>query len=77
MVLLPSLDSLPFTSSIPLPAEATGWTEELRRLVDQIGPRFARREARAHVLAYLVGLLSPLKRKNGWQLAEQVGDRTP
>jgi SRSO17 transposase len=77
MVILPSLDSLPFTSSIPLPAEATGWTEELRRLVDQIGPRFARTEARARVLAYLIGLLSPLKRKNGWQLAEQAGDRTP
>ena len=26
---------------------------------------------------YLRGLLSPVERKNGWQLAEQAGDTTP
>jgi SRSO17 transposase len=29
------------------------------------------------VLAYLKGLVSPVERKNGWQLAEQAGDATP
>jgi SRSO17 transposase len=77
MVTIPSLDSLRFTSSTPTPTDSTAWTQELRALVDQIGSRFARREARERVLAYLSGLLSPLKRKNGWQLAEQAGDRTP
>ena len=77
MVTFPSLDSLPFTSSTPTPADSTAWVQELRALVDQIGTRFARRAARERVLAYLMGLLSPLKRKNGWQLAEQAGDRTP
>ena len=28
-------------------------------------------------LDYLKGLLSPVERKNGWQLAEQAGDATP
>ena len=28
-------------------------------------------------LSYLGGLLAPLERKNGWQLAEAVGDRRP
>ena len=28
-------------------------------------------------LDYLRGLLSPVERKNGWQLAEQAGDATP
>src|SRR5258708_26724282 len=28
-------------------------------------------------LAYLKGLLSPAERKNGWQLAEEAGERTP
>jgi hypothetical protein len=28
-------------------------------------------------LAYLRGLLAPLERKNGWQLAEAAGERTP
>jgi SRSO17 transposase len=42
-----------------------------------MGPRFARAEARRRVQAYLVGLLSPVERKNGWQLAAVAGDRTP
>ena len=29
------------------------------------------------ILDYLKGLLSPVERKNGWQLAEQAGDATP
>jgi SRSO17 transposase len=29
------------------------------------------------VRAYLAGLLSPIERKNGWQLAEQAGESTP
>ncbi|HLB78510.1 MAG TPA: IS701 family transposase [Candidatus Dormibacteraeota bacterium] len=77
MVTIPSLDSLPFTTSTPTPADSTAWAQDLRALVAQIGPRFARSEARARVLAYLSGLLSPVKRKNGWQLAEQAGDCTP
>jgi hypothetical protein len=27
--------------------------------------------------AYLRGLLSPVERQNGWQLAEVIGDATP
>jgi hypothetical protein len=34
-------------------------------------------EPRRRVRAYLQGLLSPMDRKNGWQLAEHAGDRTP
>jgi SRSO17 transposase len=34
-------------------------------------------EQRGRVLAYLEGLLSPVERKNGWQLAEYAGERTP
>jgi hypothetical protein len=36
-----------------------------------------RREARRHTWAYIRGLLSPVERKNGWQLAEANGDATP
>src|SRR5260221_13797481 len=50
---------------------------EVPRVVARIGPRFARAEARRRAQAYLRGLLSPVERKNGWQLAEAVGDRTP
>jgi SRSO17 transposase len=34
-------------------------------------------EPRRRVRAYLKGLLSPVERKNGWQLAEQAGDTSP
>src|SRR6266849_780837 len=40
-------------------------------------PRFARAEARQRAQVYLRGLLSPVERKNGWQLAEAAGERTP
>jgi SRSO17 transposase len=51
--------------------------EEVPRVAHRLVPRFARSEARRHAQAYLWGLLSPVERKNGWQLAEVVGDRTP
>ena len=38
---------------------------------------FPRREARRRAWAYIRGLLSPVERKNGWQLAEVNGDATP
>src|SRR3954452_24757659 len=55
----------------------TAWTEDFTALVAQIGPRFARSEARQHAAAYLRGLLSPVARKNRWQRAETVGDAAP
>ena len=42
-----------------------------------IAGRFRRPEPRRRALDYLRGLLSPVERKNGWQLAEQAGDATP
>ena len=56
---------------------AEGWTRELDALAARIAPRFVRAEPRRRALAYLRGLLAPLERKNGWQLAEAAGDATP
>src|SRR3954467_13390343 len=53
------------------------WARGLDGLVEQIAPRFCRIEARRRARAYLQGLLCPVERKNGWQLAENAGDRTP
>src|SRR5437764_3251018 len=44
---------------------------------ERIGGRFARREPRRRAVGYLRGLLSDAGRKNGWQLAEYLGDPTP
>lgn len=57
--------------------EVEGWAEGLEQLHARIAPRFARSEQRDRALAYLKGLLSPLKRKNGWQLAELAGEKSP
>jgi SRSO17 transposase len=53
------------------------WADGLDGVVDRIAPRFGRAEPRRRARAYLRGLLAPVERKNGWQLAEVVGDATP
>ena len=54
-----------------------GWKRELERAHERIGGLFARSEPRARSLAYLQGLLSGCERKNGWQLAEWMGETVP
>lgn len=53
------------------------WSRELERVAARIGPRFGRPEIRARAPAYLRGLVAGVERKNGWQLAEFLGDQTP
>jgi SRSO17 transposase len=56
---------------------AGDWTAELDRVWRRLWPRFARAEMRRRSRRYLVGLLSRVARKNGWQLAEAIGEPTP
>src|SRR5919202_2369727 len=58
-------------------AAVEGWAEGLEAVHGRVARRFARAEPRRRALAYLRGLLSPVERKNGWQLAEQAGEATP
>ena len=55
-------------------ADVQGWADGLDRVVERIAPRFGRAEQRRRARAYLRGLLAPVERKNGWQLAEAVGE---
>ena len=55
-------------------AEVARWADGIERVHECIAGRFRRPEPRRRALAYLRGLLSPVERKNGWQLAEQAGD---
>jgi SRSO17 transposase len=59
------------------PAAVAGWSEALGELHERVGHRFARSEARERVKRYLLGLLGRAERKNGWQLAEAIGERDP
>ena len=57
--------------------EAEAWAKGLLEIADKIGSHFPRSEPRQRAFAYLKGLISPIERNNGWQLAEQAGDDTP
>jgi SRSO17 transposase len=52
---------------------ADAWKE----LHARISHRFARAEARDRAGRYLAGLLERVERKNGWQLAEAIGEPGP
>lgn len=53
------------------------WAAELESLLLRVGERFTRVEPRRRMRDYVRGLLGPVGRKNGWQLAEYVGHETP
>ncbi len=58
-------------------AAVRAWTHGLEEIRDRLSPHFARRDAHQRATQYLRALLSPVERKNGWQLAEIAGERTP
>ncbi len=58
-------------------AEIRGWAVGLSALHQRIAKHFVRTEPRQHAYDYLRALISPIERKNGWQIAEHVGDATP
>lgn len=49
----------------------------LENLASRLGQLFPRSETRDRAIRYIKGLLSQCERKNGWHLAEWVGDTTP
>ncbi len=51
--------------------------EALAELYERIAPRFRRAEVRTRARHFLEGLLAPVERKNGWQLAEELGEHGP
>lgn len=53
------------------------WFAELEDLFAYVGYRFGRREMQERALDYLIGLLRPIERKNGWQLAEATDHASP
>src|SRR4051794_11224605 len=56
---------------------AGGWRAELDALLARFGRLFVRAEPRQQAGRYLEGLLGRVERKNGWQLAEAIGDTRP
>src|SRR3989441_1517310 len=48
--------------------------QALAELFERIGSHFRRAEVRKRVRLYLQGLLAQVPRKNGWQMAEELGE---
>jgi SRSO17 transposase len=59
------------------PAEIRGWAVGLSALHLCISKHFVRAEPRQLAYDYLRALISPIERKNGWQIAEHLGASTP
>ena len=59
-----------------LSVDPARWRDQFDELMGRIAGRFARAEPRRRARAFVLGLLSGLRRKN-WTIAEQAGDATP
>jgi SRSO17 transposase len=57
--------------------QITTWHDELTALQERVAPHFRRPEVRTRAGRYLAGLLAPVERRNGWRLAEALGERSP
>src|ERR671916_730501 len=53
------------------------WVDSVAELHGRTTHRFARSEVRERARRHLVGLLERVERKNGWQLAEAIGEVGP
>ena len=53
------------------------WDREFAALCARMDPLFPRPKSRGHARQYLRGLMAPLQRKNGWTIAEHVGEKEP
>jgi SRSO17 transposase len=57
--------------------ELEQWAEDFEAFHERFADLFHRQEPREQALKYLRTLLAPVERKNGWQMAEASGDKTP
>ena len=57
--------------------ELDSWAPHFEAFHARFAHLFARSEPRQQAAKYMRGLMAEVKRKNGWQLAEAVGDNRP
>ena len=61
----------------PMEPTPEDWAAAFAAYHARFAPLFFREEVRERSARYLRGLLSPVERKNGWQVAEAIGDPDP
>ena len=57
--------------------ELDEWGTDFLQFCARFADVFGRKEPRTQAAKYLRGLMASVPRKNGWQVAEVIGDRTP
>jgi len=57
--------------------ELNEWAADFLHFCNRFATVFRRKEPRAQATKYLRGLMAAVPRKNSWQVAEAIGDRTP
>ena len=57
--------------------ELDQWADDFAAFHARFAHLFVRREPREQAIKYLRALMAPIARKNGWQMAEVMGDQTP
>ena len=57
--------------------ELDQWADDFAAFHARFAHLFVRSEPRAQAVKYLRALMAPIARKNGWQMAEVMGDQTP
>ena len=68
------------SAALPVPAAlatVASWQAGRDEVAARLAPCVPRPETRRRLQAYVDGLLSDTRRKNGWQLVETVGEATP
>jgi SRSO17 transposase len=53
------------------------WSEDFEAFHARFAHLFSRSETRQQAAKYMRGLMAKIERKNGWQIAEEIGDNTP
>lgn len=53
------------------------WSVEFESLTGRVSSLFGHPKSQQHSRQYLEGLLAPIERKNGWTIAEHVGEKEP
>lgn len=77
MALFQAADAVVVYDGAVAAEDLVAWNSDLEGLYARMGSLFYRTESRNHAQQYLRGLLAPLQRKNGWTMAEYVGEPEP
>jgi SRSO17 transposase len=57
--------------------ELNEWADDFEAFHARFAGLFVRSEPREQAVKYMRALMAPVARKNGWQIAEAIGDKTP